>query len=135
MRFMSCLFAAACLSWLGPSGLPAQERTDSARPRSRSANVLIEEQILRATASDAYEVVRHLRPNWLRRRGPTTLRRSGSGEVTVYVDGIQFGDTDALRGIQAGDVVGMAYFSAADATMRFGPRQGGAVIEVYTRRQ
>jgi hypothetical protein len=53
----------------------------------------------------------------------------------VYVDGVQYGDADALRSIPAGDVVGMAYFSAADATTRFGPRQGGAVIEVYIRRQ
>jgi hypothetical protein len=141
MRFILCLSAAACISSLSPRGLPAQERTDSAtparaeRPRGRAANVLIEEEIARAAATDAYEVVYRLRPNWLRRRGPTTLRSPGSGEVTVYVDGVQFGDNAVLRSIPAGDVVGMAYFSAADATTRFGGRQGGAVIEVYTRRQ
>jgi len=140
-RLMLCLCAATWILPLSPGGLAAQEGADSSRserpekPQRRTPNVLIEEDILGAEATDAYEVVQQLRPNWLRRRGPTSRRSPGSGNVTVYVDGVQFGDASVLRSIPTGDMVGMAYFSAADATVKFGGRQGGAVIEVYTRRR
>ncbi|MEX2155953.1 MAG: hypothetical protein WD773_03835 [Gemmatimonadales bacterium] len=141
MRRLLYLFAAGVVGVLGPAGLAAQERADSTpsenreRPRARSSNVLIEEDIRRFDASDAYDIVQRLRPNWLRRRGPTNPRNRASGEVTVYVDGVAFGNAAALRNIPAGNVVGITYLSAADATLRFGPRQTGAVIEVHTRIQ
>lgn len=136
-RLILCLFAAMSILPLSPGGLAAQESADSSseKPQRRTPNVLIEEDIVGAEATDAYSVVQRLRPNWLRRRGPTSRRSPGSGEVTVYVDGVQFGAASVLRSIPTGDMVGMAYFSAADATIKFGGRQGGAVIEVYTRRR
>lgn len=145
MRPLFYLLAAGGALVLAPAALAAQERVDStrsenqepppSRPRARSSNILIEEDIRRIEASDAYDVVQRLRPSWLRRRGPTNARNPGSGEVTVYVDGLAFGNAASLRYIPAGNVVGMAYLSATDATLRFGPRQGGAVIEVHTRTQ
>ena len=140
-RLFICVCAAVWILPVGPSRLAAQEPADSSRserpekPQRRNPNVLIEEDILGAEATDAYEVVQRLRPNWLRRRGPTSRRSPGSGDVTVYVDGVQYGDVSTLRSMPVGDMVGMAYFSAADATVKFGGRQGGAVIEVYTRRR
>jgi len=131
--------AAAGALVLGPAGLASQERVDSSRsenrerPRARATNVIIEEDIRRSEATDAYEIVQRLRPNWLRRRGPTNVRSRESGEVTVYVDGMQYGNAAALRNIPAGNVVTISYLSAADATLRFGPRHTGAVIEVTTR--
>lgn len=139
------LLAAAGALVIGPAGLAglaglaAQERADSSRAENRerrparASNVIIEEDIVRSEATDAYEIVQRLRPNWLRRRGPTSARSRQSGEVTVYVDGMHFGNAESLRNIPAGNVTTMTYFSAADATLRFGPRQSGAVIEVTTR--
>lgn len=115
--------------------VPPQVAVDSARPRTarRLPNVLTEEDIERSPAVDAYDLVRQLRPNWLHRRGPTSLRDRRAGQVVVYIDGAQWGGVEALRNIAVAHVRQVHYLSGPEATMRFGTGHGGGVIEITTR--
>jgi hypothetical protein len=108
---------------------------DSARPRTarRLPNVLTEEDIEGSTAADAYELVRQLRPNWLHRRGPTSVRDRTAGQMIVYVDGTRWGGVAELRNFRTDQLRQLHYLSGPEATMRFGTGHGGGVIEITTR--
>lgn len=84
------------------------------------------------SAVTAYQAVRRLRPQWLRRRGVSSMRSPGSGQIVAYVDGVRAGGAEALERVQAVVVVEMEYLSGPEATTRFGAGHGGGAILVRT---
>ena len=76
---------------------------------------------------DAFEVIRRLRPAWLRSR---------AGQApTVIIDGSpQMGGLDVLRSYRARDIELLEYMNASDATNRFGTGYQGGAIQMTTRR-
>ena len=78
------------------------------------------------------QVVQRLRPNWLRTRGTGSLS-GGAAVPRAVVDGVPLGDYDELGGISAREVRGIEFFSAGDATTRFGTGYPGGAILVRTR--
>jgi hypothetical protein len=107
-------------------------QTAGARP-STSRRVLLAEEIRSVSATDAYEAVQRLRPEWFRRRGQTSLQNQSAGAVVVYLDGVRFGGPRSLEAVRAESVVHMEYLDASDATTRFGTGHGGGAILVTTR--
>ena len=101
--------------------------------RSRSRDVLLPEEYAGASASDAYNVVRQYRPNWLRRRGITSIQDPGAGDVQLYVNTSRWGDVRRLSEIPIADIVEIRFRSGQEATIRYGPNHTGGVIEVKTR--
>jgi len=72
-----------------------------------------------------FDVIRRLRPQWLRSRGVPVL-------PIVYVNEIQ--DTfDILTVLHLPDVIRIEFFDAFKATGRFGIGHGNGSIMVYTR--
>src|SRR5438034_113738 len=75
-----------------------------ARPApSQDRNLLTQDELQRTSASNLFDAIRMLRPQWLR-QSPTIIRQGGEGTLLVYLDGIQFailersqGDADKLR--------------------------------------
>ena len=118
LAFSACAGAAPTPGAMGPS---------------TSRRVLLADEIRAVSATDAYEVVQRLRPEWLRRRGQTSLRNPSAGEVVVYLDGVRYGGPRSLEGVRAESVVQMEYLDASDATTRFGTGHGGGAILVRTR--
>ena len=139
---MRTLWVASLLGVvLGASPLPAQQ-TDSAAPAPRppkSSSTLINEDDIdnvRATAGSAYDVVRLLRPRWLRQRSPMLPPREGSTmqqEFHVYVDDHEMGGLDFLRSLPAEQVYTLRFLSVAEVGARYGP-SGGPGIVVTLRR-
>jgi hypothetical protein len=78
------------------------------------------------------QVIQRLRPNWLRPRGTASL---GGGAVVprAVVDGVPLGDYPDLAGVSAREVRAIEFFSAGDATTRFGTGYPGGAILVRTR--
>lgn len=118
-----------------PPPPPAQDtvRERPRRPGRRVHEVLLEEEFRSSTAVDALGVVQQYRPNWLRYRGPISIRDPNAGRVQVYVDGVHWGDANRLRDIPAGDILEMRFLSGPEATTRYGMGHGGGAIEVQTR--
>lgn len=87
-----------------------------------------------SSARNAYDLVQSLRPQWLRGRGPASLRNTQPALPVVYVDGVRFGPVESLRQITVESLQRLEFMSAPDATNRYGTGHGGGAILVQTRR-
>ena len=103
----------ACASGSGSSG-----------PR-RDPNMITAEELAEYSNYNALDIIRRIRPNWLRTRG--------TAGPQVIMDGARMGETEALNTISANDIESMRLLSATDATMRFGTNFTGGAIEVISR--
>jgi hypothetical protein len=99
-----------------------------------SADDITEEEIATISASNAYEVIRRLRGNFLSVRGRTTLMGTSSAEPTVYVDDQAYGPVSSLRTIPASQVAHIRLYRSWEATTKYGTGNMGGVIAVTTKR-
>lgn len=116
------VFALALL--LAPQ-LSAQEKV------RRDPNVVTTEEIRTAHQRDAYDLVRSLRPRWLRPGGGISINRGSS--LKVFLDGMPLGELSELRRIDATLVVEMEYLDGPAATGRYGTGHAAGAILVRTR--
>lgn len=79
----------------------------------------------KAYGSNALEVVRQLRPDFLRSRGPLHAPK-------VFVDHVSRGSVGELRQIPAASIREIRYLDARAATQQFGPGYSGGVIHVLS---
>ena len=75
-----------------------------------------------------------LRPDWLTGRGVTTLRGEVP-ELLIYLDGQRMGSRQMLSRIAIGMISEIRYYSASDATQRWGTGHSGGVIEIVSRQK
>lgn len=99
-------------------------------------------------ASTAQDLVKRLRPQWLRTRGSASMNRTQDEVLYVYVDGVRAGrimmtptleaaraaEPNPLEGIPVHRIERLQYHSAAAATQKFGTGHAHGAIEVFTRR-
>lgn len=97
------------------------------------AQLITEDEIEASGSTNAYEVIRKLRANFLSYRGETSFRRTSSPYPTVYVDGQAFGEISTLRTIPAIHISSIRLYRAWEATTRYGTGNMGGVIAISTR--
>lgn len=117
------LLAGACT--------PGGQSTSS----SRNSDVIHTYEVEESTATNAYDMVRQLRPNWLRGRGSPNLRGGSPTLPMVYVGTVRQGSVETLRAISTIAILEMRYVDATTATTRYGNGHSGGVIEVALRRR
>jgi len=100
----------------------------------RRSNVITQEEIEKAAAQNAYELIRELRPAWFRARGVTSTRDVFAGGLAFFVDGIQATSMDALESLGAERIKEARYVNAADATTKYGTGYTAGVVEITTKR-
>jgi hypothetical protein len=105
----------------------------SASPVARSSNVITEAEVSASHESNAFDLIRSLRPLFLKSRGRSSINSSSNEYATVYVDGQQFGDLSTLRSIASAQIRAIRYYSASDAMTKFGMQAGGGAIEILTK--
>jgi len=118
-------FAFACAS-AGGSGSPGALHRD--------ASVITESELRETSVSNLYEAIRNLRPEWLARRSPTTLRPEAESDIVVYMDRIRFGDLETLRTFTPTLATSVRFLSPTEAEAEFGPGHLHGAILVTTRR-
>ena len=91
----------------------------------RDANLITNEELAEYTTLTAHDVIRRLRPRWLRARG--------GGAPQLIMDGARLGSLEGLSSISVADVETLRFLSASDATMRFGTNFPNGAIEVVSR--
>jgi len=157
---------AVCLA--GVAALPARAQTTPSAPADsavraappaapapagrvrRNPNVITAAELEGQIATDVYEMVRRLRPQWLR------VRPSGSNEdatrtrayspmvssqarselavvLYVFVDGARAGEVGDLRRMEITNVRELRFVPSADAVTRWGRDYSAGVIEVTSR--
>jgi len=108
--------------------------------QSKNQNVITAEEIGQTSGMTAYDVIQHLRPNFLRTRGAVHGSPSADGtnhleavDVVVYLNETKFGGTDQLRQIAFSDIREIHYYSASEATTKWGTGHSAGAIQVLTR--
>jgi len=128
MRFFT---AAAIFLAVGCGSAPTTVVTGA--PGHRDVLFDAEIQSSRAPGMTAYDLVAHLRPEFLRSRGTTSFRDTTPLTAIVYIDGLKYGSLEQMKNLSAERVFQVRYLSAADATTRFGMDHGGGAILITTR--
>jgi hypothetical protein len=93
-------------------------------------NVITEQELVASNVGNAYEAVERLRPNFLRSRGPSSLRTDVTSLPTVYLGRQRYGDASALRQIPINTITQIRFFTASEAAVSFGMDHPNGVIEV-----
>lgn len=116
------LVTAACAS------SSTQARRTAGR---RDARLLGAEEIRTSSASTLYDVIRSHRPEWLIKRGQTSINLEG--DIVVYVDNIALGGPESLKSIDVQSVQSVRFLNASEAQMRYGVGHMHGAIVVTTR--
>jgi hypothetical protein len=112
--------AVACASSQGP-------RTSG----RRDARILGAEEIRASSASNMYDVIRSQRPEWLIKRGQTSINLEG--DIVVYVDNVALGGPESLKSIDVQSVQSARFLNASEAQMRYGVGHMHGAIVLITR--
>jgi hypothetical protein len=108
--------------------------TRAARVESVKSQLITEDEIEASHSATAYEVIQHLRPNFLTYRGETSFDKSRSTPYpTVWVDGMEYGPIATLRNVPAAQISTIRLYRSWEATTKFGVGNMGGVIEITTR--
>jgi len=129
------LLGACCPGVQNPLSEPPSPASADDEQR-RSPDQLLREEILRDGKADptAYELVRRLRPNWLRARGRVSLESPEAAYAVVYMNDVMYGGLMTLHQIRPGEIQRMEFIRAMDATIRWGTGHTSGVINVVTGR-
>jgi len=69
----------------------------------------------------AWDLVNSIRPQWLFTRGISTLSQAvGAETIIIYMDNARLGTPNSMRGVPLGNVQYLQFFSAPEATLRWG---------------
>lgn len=82
--------------------------------------------------NSALDAVQRLRPRFTRNSGTRSLRAADSGPL-VRIDNEMVGGIEALRTVSINEIGEIRYYSAVDATARFGGIAARPVIHVIRR--
>ena len=109
-------------------------------------DVLTLAQIEDADQTNALDLIRSLRPQWLRTRGMNSsispveqpggqvTAASNQDPIQVYVDGNRMGSTEVLSTIPAINIGEIRFYSGPEAQSRFGLGNSNGAIAISTRR-
>lgn len=112
----------------------AGARGPASPSHGRASDVILADEILGASATTAYDLIRRLRPNFLTGRGPTSLIRTKAGTQApiVYLDQQRLGDEGVLRALPLDGIVEIRYLAAAQAQLRWGSDHPAGAILLLT---
>jgi hypothetical protein len=122
--------AAACA---GPAG------SASTSPRHDST-VITAEDMTRVQATNLYDVVHRLHPEWLNQRTAATVGSLDTRapaqpiDVQVFLDSQHIGTSETLKQLVVSTTSSLKYYSAAEAQTRFGAGNLNGVIQVIMTR-
>ena len=95
--------------------------------------LITEEEIEASRGTNALEVIRKVRGNFLTYRGETSVRGQSKPYPTVYLDDQQFGPIESLRSIPASQISTIRLYRSWEATTKFGAHNMGGVIAINTK--
>lgn len=113
---------------------PRQERNSRERSPRRRRNEISQEEMVQSGATNLYDVVQRLRPQWL--TGTSASNFGGGGQaIVVYQNNTQLGGLDALRQLSPGYAVMLRFLDGSEASNTLpglGSRRVGGAIVVVT---
>lgn len=107
--------------------------TSSKKAPGRDRNMISEEEIAGIDAMDAYDLIRMLRPYWLRGRGAKSFLNVQASYPMVYLNKARLGSIDSLREISASNITTIKFLSAGEATTLYGLNHASGAIMITIR--
>lgn len=101
-------------------------------PDADDPNLITLEEIQATNRTNAYEIVRTLRPRWLVLKGPTSFR--AENPIQIYIDGTRVGGPSALETVPKIAIEEIRYYTPTAAQSRWGLNHTNGAIAVITRR-
>lgn len=102
---------------------------------TQNTNVISRDELNTINASNAYDAIQRLRPQYLRSHGSTSTTVLDGGLPAVYVDRNYYGDIYSLREFGLGSVKEIRYYSPSEATSRFSTGSPNGAIQIITGSQ
>lgn len=96
-----------------------------------SSRVITLEQIQANSATNAFDLVRSLRPIWLQKRGTQSINFDGN--IVIYQDQVRLGGPESLRSVPTNTISRLEYLDASAATQRWGSGHTHGAILILTR--
>ncbi|HEX2778342.1 MAG TPA: hypothetical protein VHM30_02515 [Gemmatimonadaceae bacterium] len=118
---------------LGLAACTPAKRTTQPGQAPRDHNLITADEIAKISVTNAYDVVKRLRPQFLTSRGPTSITDRRPTTPVVYLDGVRYGDVSALMGIDAARIATIRFLSGPEAQARFGTDNVAGAILVTTK--
>ncbi|MFQ5769479.1 MAG: hypothetical protein ACE5HX_03015 [bacterium] len=84
------------------------------------------------SASNAYDLIKNLRPQWLRARGTKSIKYEQASFPLVYVNESRLGSVNALTTISTEQITEIEFLNSGDATIRFGLNHASGAILITT---
>jgi hypothetical protein len=86
------------------------------KPAPNAPDRITSTEIANSSASNAYELINRIRPNWLKRTAPGSLSGGGRSQVVlVYIDGSKYGDLTTLRSLSISGLKSIQWLDAVRA--------------------
>ena len=117
------LFAAACAT--------GSSATQSSGPTG-NRDFILREEIDRGQWANSFELIRSVRPQWLRLRGRDTMT-GDPGVVQVVLDNVRLGGVEALRTLPVSGITYYQWVDGISASQRWGTGYGNGAIFVSTQ--
>lgn len=117
----------------GASGQQQSNRRREREPRRRR-NEISQEEMVQSGATNLYDVVQRLRPEWLRGTSASNFRGGGQ-TIVVYQNNTQLGGLDALRQLSPGYAEMLRFLDGSEASNTLpglGSRRVAGAIVVIT---
>jgi hypothetical protein len=137
--------AVAALAFAGTELSAQNVRT----PTKKNSNQILLEEVQAARATNVFDLIQALRPQWLRVNVRETLRTQSTEvtdsrfgtvsrqamdepEIIVYVNNTKTGTIESLRDLPVANVSSVELVSPATATMRWGSGHTHGAIVVHS---
>ena len=101
----------------------------------RDYNVIRQNEITAQNGTNAWDLITHVRPSYLKTRGRSSINNSSVSTeyASVFMDGQYFGDLTSLRNIPTMNIREIRYLPSNESVTRYGMQYGSGVIEIRTR--
>jgi hypothetical protein len=95
-----------------------------------SRDFISQEEIHRSSATNAYDLIRTLRPHWLRGRGTKSIKYEQASYPVVYVNGARHGGIGSLSTISVENITRIRFLNAGDASNQLGMNHPSGAIMI-----
>lgn len=96
-------------------------------------DTITREEIETSNASNVYELVNRLRAEYLRDRGPASLRSNQRSRAVVFMNDQEYGILETMRNIPISHIAEIRFYSGIDAVAKYGSQYGGGVVLLISR--